>query len=353
MDIGDPAHVHSFKHLAKALSEKGHQLFFTTRYKEHEKYLLSQLGFNYRCFGKNYKTTKGKLFGLLKFNTQLLIVALKFKPDIFLSHGSMYAAQVAFLMRKPHISLEDSGNMEQIKLYKPFTQCIITPDFLPNDFGSKQIRYKANHELAYLHPTYFVPNEKVLKELQIEKHTPYAILRFVSWYATHDKGAKGLSLENKKQLVAHLQNHGIHVFISAERHNLQSTLQKYAISIPPDLMHSALYYATIYIGEGATMASEAGVLGTPSFYVSSIVRYYNVDQEKYGLVYNFKNWEGLLEKINYILSLDNASKVFKLRREEFLSSKIDFTAFLFWFIENYPHSFEIMKENPNYQLKFK
>jgi len=36
-----------------------------------------------------------------------------------------------------------------------------------------------------------------------------------------------------------------------------------------------------------------------------------------------------------------------------LADKIDVTAFFVWFIENYPDSAKIMKENPDYQYKFK
>ena len=35
-----------------------------------------------------------------------------------------------------------------------------------------------------------------------------------------------------------------------------------------------------------------------------------------------------------------------------LSEKIDVTAFMVWFVENYPESVEIMKKNPDYQLRF-
>ena len=36
-----------------------------------------------------------------------------------------------------------------------------------------------------------------------------------------------------------------------------------------------------------------------------------------------------------------------------LADKIDVTAFMVWFIENYPGSFRIMKEEPDYQYRFK
>jgi hypothetical protein len=33
--------------------------------------------------------------------------------------------------------------------------------------------------------------------------------------------------------------------------------------------------------------------------------------------------------------------------------KIDVTAFMVWFIENYPESVKVIKENPDYQHRFK
>ena len=44
---------------------------------------------------------------------------------------------------------------------------------------------------------------------------------------------------------------------------------------------------------------------------------------------------------------------YKRRRQKMLSEKIDVTAFMIWFIENYPKSVEIMKKNSDYQWRFK
>lgn len=353
IDIGHPAHVHIFKNFSWILIKKGHNILFTTRDKEYEILLLKEYGFNFVSFGKNKKTPLGKIFGLIYFNLRLIFVSLKFKPNIYLSHGSPYAAQVSWLFRKPHISLEDSGNNEQIRLYAPFSKVIITPDFLPTNLGVKQIRYKANHELSYLLPKYFKANKNIYDILGIETSQQYAILRFVSWLATHDSGQKGFTINEKEELVNFLISKNIKVFISSERNELSENLKNYAIKIPPEKMHDALAFATIYIGEGATMASEAGVLGTPSIYVSTIVRYYNVDQEKYGLVYNFTSFHGVLKKVSEIIDLKDRENIYNKRKENFINDKIDFTAFLVWFIENYPQSVKIMKENPDYQYNFK
>jgi uncharacterized protein len=41
------------------------------------------------------------------------------------------------------------------------------------------------------------------------------------------------------------------------------------------------------------------------------------------------------------------------KREKLLDEKIDVTAFMVWFVENYPKSFKIMKKNPTFQDRFK
>jgi len=40
-------------------------------------------------------------------------------------------------------------------------------------------------------------------------------------------------------------------------------------------------------------------------------------------------------------------------RQKMLKDKIDVTAFMVWLIKNYPKSAKIMRENPDYQERFK
>ena len=193
IDIGHPGHVHLFRPFGVAMQQKGHILLFTCRQKEFEIELLSAAGFAYKSFGKHYLTKIGKVWGLLRFNLQMLLTALKFKPSLFLSHGSIYAAQIAWLLRKPHVSMEDTGNMEQVRLYKPFTKAILTPNILIKELGPKQIRYNSYHEIAYLHPSIFKPDISVKGKLGLNLEDKYCIIRFVSWNATHDAGHTGFS----------------------------------------------------------------------------------------------------------------------------------------------------------------
>ena len=216
IDIGHPAHVHYFKNIVWIFIRKGHKVLFTCRDKEVVIDLLKSYNFGYINLGKPFKKSYTKIFGLFYFDLKILKTAIKFKPDIFISAGSFYAAHVSWLLMKPHITIEDTFNMEQVRLYLPFTNSIITGNYPHNNLGKNEIKIASYHELAYLHPNYFSPDRNILNELGIKKDERYFILRFVSWNASHDIGHKGISLKNKILLVKELLKYG-KVFISSEK----------------------------------------------------------------------------------------------------------------------------------------
>lgn len=351
IDIGHPAHVHLFKHFAWQMQTKGHVVFFTVRDKENEVYLLSKYGFKFKCFGKHRKSKIGKIIGLLYFNIKMLNIALLFKPDIFLSHGSVYAAQIAWFLGKPHISLEDTGNMEQVYLYRPFTESILTPATLEKFLGSKQIRLKTYHELAYLNPAYFKKSSNVLKLLNINPDGCYCLIRLVSWNATHDTGKHGLSEFELLEIVNYLIQK-MKVFISSEQ-KLNYNLQKYKLEISPDLIHDVLAFSSVVISEGATLAAESGFLGVPTIYINPQQTCNNKELEEIGCVFNFKRVDGVFEKLREIISDVTLKKTVEVNSRELINAKIDLTSFIIWYIENYPGSSAIMRENPEYQERFK
>jgi predicted glycosyltransferase len=306
--------------------------------------------------GKHYKKKIFKLFGLLKFNAVLLNIARKFKPDIFLSHGSMYAAHVSRVVRKPHISFEDTGNMEQVLLYKPFTDVILTPDSLKINLGKRQIYFHGYKETAYLHPNYFKEDPSIYQLLDLKENEKYVLLRFASRDTTHDFRIKGLSNETKRKAVTEFMRYA-RVFISSEI-PLPPDLEKYHIPIPSHKIHDVLYFATLLYSEGATMVAECAMLGTPSIYLNRTRSYFTTEQEiKYGLVFNYslsiKDQDASIAKAIELLQKTNVKDEWQILRQKMLSEQIDLTAFMIWLVENYPNSIQIIKSNPDYQLNFK
>jgi len=358
IDIGHPAHVHLFTHFALEMQSKGHSILFTCRDKEFEIELLKSHQFAYKSFGKKYKSVIGKLWGLLKFDWMEWKIAFSFKPDVFISHGSIYASHAAFLTRRTHISLEDTFNFEQIRLYLPFTKVVLTGNYKHPLQSKKVIPYAGYHELAYLYPNRFCADTSVLQELGVLPEEKYVILRFVSWNASHDIGHKGISYDNKLKAIKAFSNYA-KVFISSEA-ELSEELKSYQMPILPERMHHALAFASFLWGESFTMPAECSVLGVPSIINHNTTSYYlKEQQEKYDLCYNYteslEDQEKAIAKGVELLKRDKTDlqNEWLKKRNKMLQDKIDVTAFLVWFVENYPESVKIMKETPEYQYRFR
>jgi len=96
------------------------------------------------------------------------------------------------------------------------------------------------------------------------------------------------------------------------------------------------------------------MLGIPAIYVNSLDAGTLREQEdKYQLIHGFRSSEGVIEKVLEIINFPDTKSIYQLRRNKMLSEKIDPTAFLVWFVEHYPDSVRIMKENPDFQERFK
>lgn len=352
IDIGHPAHVHYFRNFIKLMLEKGHEFCVSARDKEVTFNLLKSYDISYISRGKGGKGIFGKLFYLIKGDTIIWSAARKFKPDIFLSFASPYAAHSAFLLNKPHIALDDTeAAIFGQFFYLPFTHTKLNPVSFKKTFKKNQIRFDSFMEISSLHPRYFKPDETILEELKIARSQPFILLRFVSWDANHDFGQKGFSYKEKKMLINTLSEK-FKIFISSEG-ELPEEFKNLAINISPEKIHHVMAFASLFIGEGATMASECAMLGTPAIYVNSLTSGTLEEQEKYGLLFGFRNPIGVLDKAIELLSITNLKEEFQNLRQKLLADKIDITAFMVWFIENYPGSVEVMKTNPDFQYTFR
>lgn len=361
IDVCHPSHVHLFKNFTWIMEKNGcHNILFTAREKEVTCDLLEHYKFNYISFGKPLRNIKGKLLGMAKFDYQLIKAAKQFKPDMFLSMASIYASHASFFLKKPHIAFEDSEPVfEHQLLYRPFTDAILTPQRFKKNFGHKQVRYNGFNEMAYLHPRYYKPDSSVFFTLDLNKNEKYALLRFVAFKASHDIGIKGFSYENKIRAVKELQKYG-KVYISSED-KLPKELEKYQIKIPPSQLHDALFYASLYLGDSQTMATEAALLGTPvircntwAYSPREMSNFIELERHYKLLVnLNIKEQYKAIDKAIKFFKDANLKKEWQKRRQKLFEEKIDVTAFLVWFMTNYPESFKIIKNNPNYQLKFK
>lgn len=355
IDIGHPAHVHYFRNLSHIFIRQGHEVLFTCRDKDVTVSLLQHYGFRFINLGHPFRSLPGKIFGIPFFTLRIIFISIRFHPDVYLN-ASLYSAFTAWLFRKPHISLEDTFNMEQVRLYMPFTSCILTGTYDHPSLGKKEIRYNGYQELLYLHPNYFRPDKTVLNELGLAENEPYAVIRFVSWSASHDARHKGMSLRNKLIAVREFSKYA-RVFVSSES-ELPHDLKDYEIKIAPHKMHDVLAFSCLVFGESATMVSEAAMLGVPGIFIDDTGRAYTKDlQDTYDLVYNFSESDddqnSAINKGIELLKNKNSGKEWLTKHRAMLAEKTNVTSFLEWFISTWPESFKIMKNDPGRQQRFK
>ena len=340
--VGHPSHVHFFKNLIWNLESKGHETKIAATDKENVLQLLNAYGFKYEIVGRERLGLARKLINMFEVDYKMYKVAKDFKPDILVGESSMTTAQVSKLVKKPSIIFDDTEHaIEHYLLFAPFADVICTPSCYKRKVNPKKhVKYNGYKELAYLHPNQFKPDTAVLDELNLSKDDKFIIVRFASWNSAHDIADRGFKFKNEQEILdflSKLENYGT-VLMNSEI-KLSSKFKKYMLPHLDDL-HSLLYYATLYIGEGATLASEAGVLGTPWIFVSTRSRGYLDDQQtNYGLGYVISDPKLAMEKAFELLEQNNLKKKWQKKREKLLSEKIDVTKFMTEFIENYPESF--------------
>ena len=359
IDICHPAHVHLFRNFIKIMKGKEHSVYVTVKDIPSAKELLKSYNIRYIDYGSKSDSLIGKTFKQLKYDWDIRNIANELNIDIgigtsiTISHVSKISKMTSFILD------DDDSDVEPLfaKFAHPFADYLVSPDVLKHErLKNNHLLYPGYHELSYLHPNRFTPDKSVLNKLNLNEGDKFFILRFNAFKAHHDIGAKGLSNTQKNQLISLLSQHG-KVIITIEG-NLNPELNKYKFNLSPIEIFSALYYATLFVGDSQTMTNEAAVLGTPALRLNSFVgriSYLKEQEEKYKLAFGYKpnEFNQLLIKVKELLNNDNLKEEWQLKKENMLADKIDVTSFLVYLIDNYPDSVRDIKNDSDYFIKFK
>lgn len=359
--VSHPAHFHMFRYTMASLTASGNKVIVVIRPKD----VLEQLCIN---SGIEYKKVKERpkrwgLFGLgislLQKTIETGKIVAKTRPDLLIGSDGVLAI-VGRLFNIPSFECYED-DVDAIKLYAnmffPFYTGVICPECCSaGKWEKKKIGYKSYHELGYLHPNQFIPDKSVVQKYGINPDEPYFVIRFAQLTAHHDVGIKGINKECANRIVEMLRPFG-RLFITSER-PLEPEFEQYRIKIDPLDMHQVMCFADMFVGDSQTMSAEAGVLGTPFVHFNDFVgrlSYINELENTYRLGFGHKtdDPEGMLNSIRTWLNEPNRKEICRQRRDEMLKDKIDYSKFLTWFIENYPDSTIIMKNDSSYQMRFK
>lgn len=358
--LGHPAQYHFLKNAIFLLKNKGCKIKILIKTKDILEQLLNEDGVDYI----NIQSTprgKGRLSILLaSFKRTLAVIkeARRFKADVLVGTDSSVAQAAFFLMKKSITVLEDDYDVIRnlARLTFPFTSCILVPkECSAGPYDKKRVSYNGYMKLAYLHPSYFTPDMTIVNEYGISGK--YILIRLAQLSAHHDDNIQGLNENLVENIIKRTEEVGYKVYITFES-EIYERFSQYKLKIRFNDIHHILANADFLISDSQSMSMEAAMLGVPSLRFNDFAGRISVLEElehKYGLTYDIPtdNPTKLINKLKEFLSNSNLKDDFVSRRKKMLADKINVTAFLTWFIENFPESKRIMKENPDYQNKFK
>ena len=326
-DVLHPAHVHFFRHLAEHTLAGGGDVLFTARRKDVTIELL-------RALDLPHEELTGIGGGMLGLAREMAVRTAKltrrvrrFQPDLLLGIMGPVITPVGHITGVPSWVFYDTetAGITNRWVY-PLCSRLHLPDSYRGDAPAKAIRYPGLHELAYLHPARFEADPGIRVEAGLDPDEPFAVVRIVSWEASHDVGDTGFSdpVAFVKSLAQRMR-----VVVSGER-GVPDELRPWALRLPPHRIHHLLAAADLYVGEGATMAAEAAVLGTPAVFVHTARLGYMLElEERFELLWNTPRQERAEELVHELLDdLDATRELFARRRAALLEAKIDVSAWL-------------------------
>jgi uncharacterized protein len=337
IDILHPAHVHFFRNFHAEMSARGHELRITARDKDRSLDLLDQYGLPYDHISDQRSGGAGMAIEMTQRTGKLLKIMKEFRPDAMTGIMGPSIAVAGKLKRVPAVVFYDTEFAKQTNWFVyPLAHSVCTPDCYQGKVRGTHVEYAGYHELAYLHPNRFTPDPSKLAGFGVDADEPYALVRFVSWQAVHDKREIGLTGDQKRALVEQLAGHG-RVLISSEA-ALPADLAEYEVKGPVEDIHHLLAFAQMIVGESATMSSEAAVLGVPAVMIATSGRGYTDDEERrYGLVRHFKEeqYDEAVAAIEKLLS-DSPREFGQRARRLLLADKIDVTQ---WMVDYFESNF--------------
>lgn len=358
--FGHPAQYLFLRTTIKNLIENNHDVIILIKTKDVLEALIKADGLAYKNVLRKERghSKNAVLFSFLRRLFILLPIVLKKKPNLLVSTDATLSV-IGRLFRILRITIvEDDFDVIRnlAKIAYPNTQHIVCPEVCDvGKYGQKKIGYAGYMKLGYLHPKVFTPSRAKLEKYEIK--TPFVLIRMARLTAHHDFGVHGMSESLLDNMIKLSKQHNCKVYVSSEA-RLDKEYEPYLLQISPSDIHHILAYATLLISDSQSMSVEASMLGTPSIRFSSFAGKISVLEElehKYQLTYGIdpSSPDKLLKKAKQLLSQDNLKISFEERREAMLEDKIDVSAFMTWFIENHPESADIMKNNPDYQFRFR
>ncbi|MHA7815827.1 MAG: DUF354 domain-containing protein [Pseudohaliea sp.] len=266
IEVVHPADVLFFLNPIRQLRAAGHDLRIASRDKDVTLDLLRELELSSRCLSRAGKGLPGLALELLLRDIALLRFAREFRPDVMCGFGGVALSHVGRLLGIPAIGFYDTDHaVLQQRLTLPFIGWQYVPEVYDGPIArGRTTRFAGVKELSYLHPDNFQADRRRAEAVGLDPRARNFLVRVVSWNANHDVGARGWGSAKLRAVVEHLAARG-RVHLSAEG-ELPAEFEALRYRGGTSDFHHLLAHCDLYVGESATIATEAFVLGVPAIY---------------------------------------------------------------------------------------
>ena len=285
-DIVHPADVLFFKRPIEALRARGDSVLILSRSKDVACALLDEFGFAHQPVSRAGSGLAGLASELARRDWAVLRAARRFRPDAMIGFGGVAISHVGRLLGIPSISFYDTeAAWLQTHITWPFISRLYVPDCYSGPTPEARTTWlRGTKELSYLHPSAFKPDRSVAVEHGLDRARDNFLVRVVAWRANHDVGKRGWTPELLRDVIARLARRG-KVHLSSEL-LLSEEFEPMRYRGPSTGIHHLMGHCRLLVGESATMASEAAILGVPAIYAASDHRGYVRALEGAGLLMN-------------------------------------------------------------------
>lgn len=327
-EIAHPKHFHQFKPMMEALRTHN-EVHLIARDKDVVLDLVRASNLPFEHYGRHGKGLIQKLLFIPRILFDYWKVVKRFKPDLIVSRSSPYSPIISKFSKAKTVVFPDAEVVPLINNFvAPNADLIVTPDNFKLQYGDHHHRVNGFFEEAYLSTDAFLPDPSKLKPLGLGQGETFSLLRFVGWFANHDVNQGGFTTEQKKELVERLLKKG-RVFISSEA-ELPEWFSPYQLKVDPNHIHHVLHYASLYIGDSQTMATEAALLGTPAIRFNSFVGKNDMSnfiilEKELDMLRNVGSFEDLIKVLDVFLDTHDLKSQWLVKRKDFFANKPDLT----------------------------
>ena len=268
-DITHASHVNMFKYVIQDIKDE-HDIYLIGLKRGRIPQIMENDLLDYKEMKFIGKWQKSKFSIIFQANIirsiLIFFYVLKIKPDVGISSGSIPFSFALRLIGKPIYDFSDDPERKFVsKLETLLCTKKYYPPFVKSD-NSKVSNYNCLKQWGYLHPDYFVPNSKVLKEYGLIENEYIFIREVTTASLNYSNQDSGLVREFAEKIPKRYK-----VIFSLENKEDRKLYPSDWILLkePVNDIHSLIYFSKYLISSGDSMAREGAILGVPSIYCGS------------------------------------------------------------------------------------